>query len=336
MKAAVIGVGYWGPNLVRNLWSNEKIDQVFVFDIDSDRLKLVKKKFPGIYTVDSFNKILNNDQIELVFIATPVNTHYNLAIKSLEANKHIWVEKPFTLNVKQAEELINTSEKKSLKIFVDHTFIYTGAVRKMKEIVTSDLLGNLLYFDSVRINLGIFQSDVNVIWDLATHDFSILKHLISFDIKALSAHGIAHYVANENIAHISIYFDRNCFAHIHVNWTSPVKIRRMLIGGSKKMLLYDDMENVEKIRIFDSSIILTSKENIYEALVQYRMGDMYSPRIDQTEALTLAIEEFISAVEENRTPLTSGYDGLEIVRLLELSDYSLKHQGKIIYLDSNG
>ncbi|MGB9695768.1 MAG: Gfo/Idh/MocA family protein [Ignavibacteria bacterium] len=335
MQAAVIGVGYWGPNLVRNLHSNEKVKRIFVFDIDSVRLKLIKNKFPGIHLANSLDDIWVNDRINLVFIATPVHMHYNLAIKALEAGKHIWVEKPFTLNVKQAEELINLSEKKGVRIFVDHTFIYTDAVRKVKEIVDSKLLGKLLYFDSVRINLGIFQTDVNVIWDLATHDLSILKYLIGFNIKAISAHGIAHYLHNENIAHISIYFEQNCFAHIHVNWTSPVKIRRILIGGSEKMLFYDDLENVEKIRVFDSSIVLNSKENIYEALVQYRMGDMYSPRINQTEALTFAVEEFISAVEENRTPLTSGYDGLEIVRLLEMADYSLKHQGKIIYLDSN-
>lgn len=330
MKVGVIGLGYWGPNLIRNFLGNQNVTKVFGCDVNLSRLKFVERRFPEVKLTDKWDQFLNGFDLDIIAISTPVATHYPLAKAALENGKHIWVEKPFTFKSKEAEELIEIAEKKNLKIFVDHTFIYTGAVRKIKEILDRGDLGEILYFDSVRVNLGLFQNDVNVIWDLAAHDISILNYLINKEVKEIAAHGIANYYNHENIAHINVYFNNNCFAHFHVNWTSPVKIRKMLIGGSKKMLVFDDMENSEKIKIYDSSITINSKEGIYDALVQYRIGDMYSPKVDQSEALSLGVNEFISAILENRQPLTNGYDGLKVVKILEAADYSIKNKGKLI------
>ena len=230
--------------------------------------------------------------------------------------------------------LATLEQKKNLKIFVDHTFIYTGAVQKMRDLVDSGEIGAIRYFDSVRINLGLFQHDVNVIWDLAPHDISIMNYLMpNSKVVAVSAHGIANYYDHENVAHLSVYFEDNCFAHFHVNWTSPVKIRKMLVGGDKKMLVFDDMENFEKIKIYDAGVEMSSKEKIHEALVQYRMGDMHSPKVQATEALSLGAAEFIKAINENRDPLTSGRDGLNVVKILEASEKSIKNKGKLIEIN---
>ncbi len=332
MQAAVIGIGYWGPNLIRNFLASEKIEKVYVFDINKSRLDFVRKRFPLVTIADSIEQILNSDKIEMVAIATPVDTHFDTAKKALERNKHIWVEKPFTSSVEQAVILNQIAAERKLNIFVDHTFIYTGAVKKMKEIIDNNELGDLLYFDSVRINLGLFQSDVNVIWDLAPHDLSIMFYLMNKKPVAIAANGVANYYGHENIAHISVYFENNCFAHFHVNWTSPVKIRRMIAGGNKKMLVFDDMENSEKIKVYDSGIEMKEKEGIYNALVQYRIGDMYSPKLVHTEALALGVEEFINSIIEKRKPLTNGDDGLNVVKILEASDASIKQKGKLITL----
>ena len=289
MKVGVIGLGYWGPNLVRNFLANNEVESVTACDINPDRLEAIGKKMPSVNLTTDCNDLYNGD-FDIIAIATPVNSHYEFAKKSLEAGKHIWVEKPFTATTRQAEELIEIADKNNLKIFVDHTFIYTGAVRKIKELVDQGELGNIIYFDSVRVNLGLFQHDVNVIWDLAPHDLSIMKYILADKkIVAVSAHGIANYYNHENIAHLSVYFENNCFAHFHVNWTSPVKIRQMIIGGKKKMILFDDMENMEKIKLYDSHIEVESPESIHEMLVQYRTGDMYSPKVIQTEALALGV-----------------------------------------------
>jgi len=332
MKVAVVGLGYWGPNLLRNFLAQQDVEQLIACDTREDRLKVMKQKFPSVILSNDCEKTLTGNS-DLVVIATPVATHYPIAKKALLSGKHIWVEKPFTANVAEAEELIEIAESKNLNIFVDHTFIYNGAVIKMKELVDKGELGNILYFDSERINLGLFQRDVNVIWDLAPHDLSIMQYILGFKAKAISANGIANFNGKENIAHISIYFEDNCFAHFHVNWLSPVKIRRMIVGGSKKMLVYDDMENFEKIKVYDSGIEIKTTEGIHEALVQYRIGDMFSPKVNQTEALALGARECLDAIKENRQPLTNGYDGLEIVKLLEASDKSLKGMGRIVEIE---
>lgn len=332
MKVGIIGLGYWGPNLVRNFLTQPDVEQVVACDFREDRLKFITQKFPSVIVSKNCEETLTGD-CDLIVIATPVASHFPIAKKALENNKHIWVEKPFTASVSEAEELVEIAESRNLKIFVDHTFIYNGAVIKMKELIEKDELGNILYFDSERINLGLFQKDVNVIWDLAPHDLSIMQYILGKKAKAISANGIANFNGRENIAHISIYFEDNCFAHFHVNWVSPVKIRRMIVGGTKKMLVYDDMENFEKIKVYDSGIDIKSTEGIHEALVQYRIGDMFSPKVNQTEALALGARECIDAIKQNRQPLTSGYDGLEVVKLLEASDKSLKSMGQIVEIN---
>lgn len=335
MKIGVIGLGYWGPNLVRNFLAQRGVKKVIACDLRESRLQSIKEKFPAADLTNDCSELIYSDT-DAIVIATPVDTHYFFAKKALEAGKHIWVEKPFTSSSEEAEELITIAENKNLKIFVDHTFIYNGAVQKIKELVDTNVLGNVIYFDSERINLGIFQKDVNVVWDLAPHDLSIMNHLLeNHKIKAISANGIANFNGKENLAHISIYFEDNCFAHFHVNWVSPVKIRRIIVGGDKKMLVYDDMENFEKIKVYDSGVEFPTTESIHQALVQYRIGDMFSPKINQTEALELGAKEFINAINENRTPLTSGKDGLAVVKILEACDLSISNMGKIVELDKS-
>lgn len=334
MNIGIIGIGYWGPNLVRNFSAQKNVTKVFACDQRRERLDFIKSKTPSVITVSDIDELMKCD-IDAVVIATPVDTHYSLAKKALESGKHIWVEKPFTSTSQQGEEILELADKKNLRVFIDHTFIYTGSVRKMKEIVSKGELGKILHFDSVRINLGLFQKDINVIWDLAPHDLSIMNYVLS-DLKplAVSANGIANYNGKENIAHLSLYFEENCFAHFHVNWTSPVKIRRMIVGGDKKMLVFDDMENFEKIKVYDAGVDIKSTASIYEALVQYRLGDMYSPKVIQTEALELAAKEFLESIIENREPLTSGKDGLEVVKILEVADLSLQNKGQLFDIQS--
>ncbi len=335
MKVGVIGLGYWGPNLVRNFMAQSDVEKVIACDQRIERLQFIKAKFPAALLTEDASEVINGDS-DIIVIATPVSTHYALAKRSLEAGKHIWVEKPFTATTAEAEALIALANKKNLKIFVDHTFIYTGAVKKMKELVANGELGKILYFDSERINLGLFQRDVNVIWDLAPHDLSIMNYVLGdLKIEAVSSNGIANYNGKENIAHLSIYFEDNCFAHFHVNWTSPVKIRRMIVGGNKKMLVFDDMENFEKIKVYDSGVDFKTQESIHEALVQYRIGDMFSPKINQTEALAMGAREFLDAIKENRKPATDGVDGLNVVRILEASSESLKNRGKMVYFSNS-
>jgi len=333
MKVGVIGLGYWGPNLVRNFLAHSDVNKVIACDAKEDRLKFIKEKFPAVELAQDCQALAESN-MDIIVIATPVDTHYDLAKKALEAGKHIWIEKPFTSTSKQAEELIEIAESRNLKIFVDHTFIYNSAVQKIKELVDGGELGNVLYFDSERINLGLFQRDVNVVWDLAPHDLSIMNHLLSnHKVKALCANGIANFNGKENLAHLCVYFEDNCFAHFHVNWVSPVKIRRVIVGGDKKMLVYDDMENFEKIKVYDSGVEFSSTETIHEALVQYRIGDMFSPKINQVEALALGAKEFINAINENRQPLTSGINGLNVVKLLEASDRSIINRGEIVEIE---
>ncbi|MFO7445635.1 MAG: Gfo/Idh/MocA family oxidoreductase [Ignavibacteriaceae bacterium] len=337
MNIGIVGLGYWGPNLVRNFLANSNINKVIGCDRELERLNFIKSRFPEIELCNDYTSLLKMD-IDAVAIATPVFTHYHLAKKALEAGKHIWVEKPFTATSTQAQELIELADKKNLKIFVDHTFIYTGAVQKIKELVDQGELGDIIYFDSVRINLGLFQHDVNVIWDLVPHDLSIMDHILSSkDIVGVTANGVANYYKQENIAHLSMHFKNNsCFAHFHVNWTSPVKIRRMIVGGTKKMLVFDDMENFEKIKVYDCRIEMLTPEKIHSALVQYRIGDMYSPKVKQTEALAEGVKEFVNSIIEDRQPLTSAKEGLQVVRILEAADQSLKNRGQIvdIYADN--
>jgi predicted dehydrogenase len=333
MKVAVIGAGYWGPNLIRNFLAQEEIENVIACDRDESRLDRMRRQFHGIETAADYEEVLVRADVKIVAIATPVSLHFEIAKKALMAGKHCWIEKPMTVNAAEAEELIALADERGLKIFVDHTFIYTGAVRKMKEIVTSGRLGEIYYFDSVRVNLGLFQHDVNVIWDLAPHDLSIMDYLLEKRPLAVSAVGSCH-VGNglEDIAYLTLMFENNLIAHFHVNWLAPVKIRKTLIGGTKSMIVFDDTEASEKLKVYDKGIEVTTREGVYDTLVQYRTGDMLSPKIEQTEALSLGAKHFIDCVLNDKKPLTDGVAGLNVVRILEASEISIKNGGQLVQL----
>lgn len=333
MKVAVIGAGYWGPNLIRNFLSLDEVESVVACDTDEARLGKMRKQFHGIETASDHNEVVNRSDIDIVVIATPVSSHFEIAKAALSAGKHVFIEKPMTASVAEAEDLIELAEKKNLKLFVDHTFIYTGAVRKMKELITSGRLGEIYYFDSVRVNLGLFQHDVNVIWDLAPHDLSICDYLLEKKPIAVSAVGSCH-VGNdlEDIAYLTLEFENNLIAHFHVNWLAPMKIRKTLIGGTKSMIVYDDNETSEKVKIYDKGIDVTTREGVYDTLVQYRTGDMLSPKLDQTEALAEGTRHFIDCVLNNKTPMTDGHAGLNVVRVLEASGVSIKNRGRAVEL----
>jgi predicted dehydrogenase len=333
MKVAVIGAGYWGPNLIRNFLMLDEVDAVVACDLDEGRLAKMRKQFHGIETATDHNEVIARGDIDIVVIATPVSTHHEIAKKALLTGKHCFIEKPMTASVAEAEDLIETAERTGLKLFVDHTFIYTGAVRKMKEIITSGRLGEIYYFDSVRINLGLFQHDVNVIWDLAPHDLSIMDYLLGQQALSVSAHGTCH-VGNglEDIAYITLEFANNLIAHFHVNWLAPMKIRRTLIGGTKSMIVYDDTEASEKVKIYDKGIDVTTREGVYDTLVQYRTGDMLSPKLNQEEALAVGTRHFIDCIINDTQPLTDGQSGLNVVRILEASEISIKNRGQLIEL----
>ena len=279
MIVGILGLGYWGPNLVRNFLAQSEVSKVIGCDLRPERLKFISERYPSVHLLNDSNELMNGEA-DIIVIATPVKTHYEAAKKALENGKHIWVEKPFTSTTAEAEELISIADRKNLKIFVDHTFIYNGAVRKMKELVEKTKENKILE-NSRRLKYGKKEyqiKDVNVIWDLAPHDLSIMNYILpDHEIMAVSANGIANYNGRENLAHLCIHFKENTFAHFHVNWVSPVKIRRMIVGGDKKMLVYDDMENFEKIKVYNSGVDFNTTESIHEALVQYRIGDMFSP-----------------------------------------------------------
>jgi predicted dehydrogenase len=328
IRIGVIGYGYWGPNVVRNFNANENARVVAISDISSSVLLKIKMQFPDIETIKDPFELVRSNNIDALAIVTPVSTHYELARLALENGKHVFVEKPFTSNVAQAEELIELAETKKLKIMVDHTFLFTGAVKKIKELIGSGELGKIYYYDSIRVNLGLFQHDVNVVWDLAPHDFSIMNYLINEPPLALSAWGRSHVNTLEDIAYITVYFKSNIIAHFSVNWLSPVKVRTTLIGGEKKMLVWNDMQADEKLKVYDKGVEIKNKEGIYDLLVSYRSGDMWAPKVEQTEALKLECLHFVDSIENDFIPVNSGYKGLEVVRLLEACDRSLRNDGR--------
>jgi predicted dehydrogenase len=330
----VIGYGYWGPNLVRNFSEVPGSRVVAVSDTRSDRLAQVQHRYPAIKTTTDHRELLNDSSIDAILIATPVSTHFDLAMQALHAGKHVFVEKPMTLSVEQGERLIDYAESCQRKIMVDHTFLFTGAVRKIKELVDTEQLGQLYYYDSVRVNLGIFQHDVNVLWDLAAHDLSIMDYILGMQPSLVAATGIAHIPGQpKDIAYLTCMFDGNLIAHFHVNWLSPVKVRRTLIGGSRRMIVYDDVEPSEKVKIYDKGIAVTSgSESTYQLLVSYRAGDMSAPQLDMTEALKLEALHFVECIEQDKVPLTDGHAGLRVVRILEGASQSLAQGGRPVEL----
>ncbi|RKY44609.1 MAG: gfo/Idh/MocA family oxidoreductase [Candidatus Neomarinimicrobiota bacterium] len=333
MNVGVIGLGYWGPNLVRNFFATPDVDKVYGVDVDKSRLELMKNKFPMIEVRKDYKELLEDDSVDAIAIATPVSYHYQIAREALQKGKHVLIEKPMTSNIKEAEELVNLAEKNGLVLMVDHTFLYTGAVRKIKELIEAGEIGDLYYFDSVRVNLGLFQHDINVIWDLAPHDLSIMTYIVKEKPVSVAAFGSAHYNGIEDIAYIVVNFDNSLIAHFHVNWLAPVKVRQILISGTKKMIVYDDTEPSEKVKVYDKGIIVTTRDGIYQTLIQYRTGDMYAPKIDSTEALSLVCKEFVESIKDKRKPLTDGMSGLEVVRMLELAEKSLKSGGKCMEIN---
>ncbi len=332
INIGVIGYGYWGPNIVRNFSSLDGAKVQAICDQSPDSLNRARRMYPQLSTAKDSCDILNATNIDAVAIITPVSTHFDLARKALENGKHVFVEKPFTATVAQAEELIALAEKKNLMIMVDHTFIFTGAVRKIKELVEEKTLGNLYYYDSARVNLGLIQHDVNVIWDLAPHDFAVMDFLLNEKPVAVSACGKAHVNGKEDTAYVTAYFQNNMIAHFNVNWLSPVKIRTTLIGGEKKMLVWNDLEPDEKIRIYDKGVEITSGEGVYNLRVAYRSGDMYAPKVSPIEALKLECEYFVTCMSRNERPINDSHAGLRVVKMLDACDESLKNKGREIVI----
>jgi len=332
LKIGIIGYGYWGPNITRNFQAIDYNCVKCIADLSPKARERAQKTNPGVTITANPDDILTSPDIDAVAVITPVATHYPLARKALENGKHIFVEKPFTQSVAQAEKLIDVAEKRNLKIMVDHTFLFTAAVRKIKELIDSDVLGTLYYYDSTRVNLGLFQSDVNVVWDLAPHDFSIMHYLVREEPEAVVATGQKHVNGEEDGAYITVYFAHKMIAHFNVNWLSPVKIRNTLIGGEKKMLVWNDLEADEKIKVYDKGVSKGNGDGVYEMLVNYRMGDIWAPRLDQTEALKLETRYFFDCITKNETPFNDGKAGLHVVEMLEATDVSLSKKGGLVYL----
>jgi predicted dehydrogenase len=330
LTVGLVGFGYWGPNLARNLNEAADVSLAAIAEVRPERRAQAVRRFPGVTVVDDAAALIERADVDAVVIATPLSTHHSLAARALSAGKHVLVEKPLAASHREAEELAELAAGRGLTLMVDHTFVYTGAVRKIQALVAAGELGDLLYLDSVRVNLGLFQHDTNVIWDLAAHDLSIMDCLVTHRPVAVSADGARmHGYAHESIAYITVHFDNGFLGHFHVNWMAPVKIRRMLLGGTRKMLTFDDLEPSEKVRVYDQGVDFGfgDDESRRQILVSYRTGDVYAPRLDRQEALAGVIDEFAASIRDRREPLTGASAGVRVVRLLEAAEQSLR-QGR--------
>jgi predicted dehydrogenase len=340
----IIGYGYWGPNLVRNFFEAPDCEVIAVSDLRPERLAHVRKRYPSVDTTVDYGEILRDPRVDAVAVATPVSTHFDIGMQALRAGKHVLMEKPMTLDVEQSQRLVDEAAARRCILAVDHTFVYTSAVRKIRELATESALGDLLYYDSVRVNLGLFQHDVNVIWDLAVHDLSIMDYVLPVQPVAVSATGMSHVRGEpENMAYVTLHFDAPLMAHVHVNWLAPVKVRRALICGSRKMIVYDDLEPSEKVRVFDKGITVKDADqdhpaggngNRYALLVDYRAGDVWSPRLEMTEALGVELRQFVNGINNNQAPVADGHAGLRIVRLLAAATQSMRASGRVIELSA--
>ncbi len=329
INLGVIGYGYWGPNIVRNFFATAACTVKMVADGRSERLSLLAKSFPSIQGVKNAEEVIGSKDIDAVVIATPVYTHFALAKRVLEQGKHVLIEKPMTSSVKEADELISLAAQKGLTLMADHTFLYTGAVQKMNEIIQTEVIGTPLYFDSSRINLGLFQPDINVLWDLAPHDISILTYLITEVPESINATGISHTRNKiENIAYLTVNYNSNLIAHFTCSWSSPVKVRQTLIGGDKKMILYNDLEPSEKVKVYDTGYDHKTEEDKTRIMVDYRTGDIHIPKLSTREALAGVADDFIQSVIQKRSPLSNALLGRSVVRILEASQESIKNFGK--------
>jgi len=336
IRIGVIGYGYWGPNLVRNFADCKDATVHCVCDARQDRLAQVRRRYPGVTVTTDAADLYRDPEVDAVVVATPVETHFELALASLRAGKHVLVEKPITASSDEASRLIDEARARGLVLMVGHTFVYTGAVRKMKELSDNGELGDIYYYDSVRINLGLFQRDINVLWDLAVHDLAIMDYVLRDRPLSVSCTGLAHLPGQpENIAYMTMFFAGSLIAHVHVNWLSPVKVRRTLLGGSRRMVMFDDLETSEKIKVYDRGISMNpSPENVYQMLIGYRTGDMWAPQLAVTEALSVEAAHFVDCIQRNVTPVTDGEAGLRVVRLLEAAGESMAARGRLVGVGS--
>ncbi len=334
IKVAIVGGGYWGQNLIRNFWEVDECELAFVCDLDPKALARAQRRYPTAQVTRHYRELLDSPRVDAIVLATPVSTHYEFARQALLAGKHVLVEKPLARSTAEVLDLMELAEKQGKLLMVDHTFLYTAAVRRMKEMVSRGEIGDMLYFDSVRINLGLVQSDINVMWDLAPHDFAILNYLCDSDPIAVSAVGARHLgCPYENIAYVTARYDSSLIAHFHVNWLSPVKVRTTLVGGSSKMIVYDDMESSEKIKVYDRGFTVNHDPERRERLLTgYRNGDMLAPNLETTEALRLMARDFLCSILENRQPLSDAISGYRVVRLLEAAQQSIEKNGREVTL----
>lgn len=333
----VIGYGYWGPNLVRNFSETPGLKVACVSDLRAERLERVTARYPTVQTTVNHAELIKNPAIDVVAIATPVFSHFDLAMQALKAGKHVFVEKPLTMSYEQSVRLIDEAEKRNLVLMVDHTFVYTGGVRAIKKMVENNEMGELYYYDSVRVNLGLFQRDVDVIWDLAVHDLSIMDYIFDFKPVAISATGARHVPGQlDNIAFLTLFYESSFIAHIHVNWLAPIKLRKTLISGNQKMIVFDDLEPSEKVKVYDKGISLNNSDAKYKDMsINYRTGDMLSPKLDMTEALTIEANHLVDCITNSKRPLTDGHMGARVVKVMEAASKSLAEKGKLINLDLN-
>lgn len=334
VRLGVIGYGYWGPNLVRNFAEYPGSQVTRIADRREDRLAPVARRYPDIVTTTDFRDLLKDPAIDAIVICTPISTHFDLALAALRAGKHVLCEKTLTATSDQTQRLIDEAARRRLVLMVDHTFVYTGAVQKIKEVVSAGQLGRLYYYDSVRVNLGLFQHDVDVLWDLAVHDLSIMDHILGAKPTAVAATGISNVPGRPiNTGYLTCFFESNLLAHFHVNWLAPVKVRRTLIGGDAQMIVYDDLEPSEKVKIYDRGITVdTPSEAVYELMVGYRVGDMWAPQVSLTEALRVEVQHFIECIRNGQKPITDGESGLRVVRILEAATESLGKRGQPVEL----
>lgn len=334
VSCGIIGYGYWGPNLARNVSEAAGAELSAISDMQQAALDRAGSRYPGVSLHRNWLDMISDPKIDAVLVATPVSSHFEIALAALQAGKHVLVEKPITTTSAEARTLIEEADRRGLILMVDHTFVYTPAVRKIRELIVDGSLGDIYYYDSTRVNLGLFQSDVNVIWDLAVHDFSILEFLLDKRPAAISASGSSHIEGRpENIAHLTLFFESGTVAHLNVNWLAPVKVRQTLIGGSRKMIVYDDMQNSEKIKVYDRGVdVISDTELMKQMRVSYRMGDMWAPQLSVREALLTEITHFVECIEQGKRPDTSGENGLSVVEMLEAAMKSTRSRGAPVEL----
>ncbi len=330
MDFGVIGYGYWGPNIVRNLVSLEGAEVRAIADVSSAAQARAMKAYPGVKVTPCAKEVITSPDIDAVAVISPVWTHYELTKAALLNGKHVFVEKPFTSTAAQGEELVNLAQQKNLTLMVDHTFLFTGAVRRIAQLIDEGTLGDLYYYDSTRVNLGLFQHDINVLWDLAPHDLSIMDHLIKATPEAIVATGEGHLNGHEDVAFMTLYFPNKVIAHINVNWLSPVKVRTTLIGGQKRMIVWNDLDADEKVKVYDKGVKITSREGVYDLLVSYRSGDMWAPQLEQVEALRQELSYFVECITTGTEPFNNGCAGLRVVKMLEAASESLNKRGALV------